>query len=460
MEKHVGLSEREASQLLKEHGKNKISVKKKSGAARIIVSQFRDALIMILLAATLLSLFMGEFTEAITISTIVVLNALLGFIQEFKTEKSLEKLGELAAPTATVIRGGETMSIDASNIVPNDIVILSPGMRIPADGVIIESMGITCDESMLSGESLGVAKRSKENVFMGTTVTEGRAVMRVSATGAATEMGKIAGLLSGIESAPTPLQKRLAQLSRYIGIGCLAICAVVAGTGILRGEPAFDMLLTGISLSVAAVPEGLPAIVTIALALSISRMAKRHALVRRLHAVETLGCANVICSDKTGTLTENRMTVRRIEMPDFAVDVSGIGLDIEGEFTMSGKVLTPALPVQLQRILTISAVCNNASLSIRSPRFGKASVTAFGEATEIALLIAARKAGIKNDIKPLRELPFDSTRKMMTVLADGISYTKGAPDILLSKCTRILTRSGVVALNDTMRKRIVIQISG
>lgn len=471
MIKHHGLSEKEAKKLLDMHGQNRIHAKKKTGAFKILASQFQDALIMILLASTLLSLFMGEFTEAITISAIVVLNALLGFIQEFKTEKTLQKLGELAAPTAIVIRDGQKKSIDASMLVPGDVVVLEAGDRIPADGLLLEISCMTCDESMLSGESVGVEKSTHSGsnaVYMGTIITQGRGIMRVAKTGANTEMGKIAGMLSGIEVSATPLQKRLAQLSKYIGIGCLVICAVVAGTGILRGEPVFDMFLTGISLSVAAVPEGLPAIVTIALALSVSRMVKRRALVRRLHAVETLGCANIICSDKTGTLTENRMTVKRIELPDHGMDVSGTGLSINGEFSSCGHTMNPSASVPLMKLCHIATLCNNATLTLTTSRFRRntqPTVEVFGEPTETALLILAVKANVKKEELPyeiVKEIPFDSTRKMMSVQVqskDGgfALYSKGAPDILLSKCSHVLTREGVKPLTNIMRQKITAQ---
>lgn len=484
MAEHQGLTSRAAEELLTRYGENRIKGRKKSGAFKILAGQFQDALIMILLAATLLSLFMGEVTEAITISAIIVINALLGFIQEFRTEKTLEKLGELSAPTAAVIRDGREVRIDAKLIVPGDLVRLRAGDRVPADGAILSCAGLSCDESMLSGESLSVEKTPAPPrgeppkgslVYMGTLVTGGKGLMRVRDTGDATEMGKIAGMLGEIESQATPLQKRLAQLSKYIGIGCLVICAVVATTGILRGEPILDMLLVGISLSVAAVPEGLPAIVTIALALSVGRMVKRHALVRRLHAVETLGCANVICSDKTGTLTENRMTVKVIRTPDDEILLSGSGLDLTGKFTAGSRELKPGSHPQLTRLLTIACMCNNASLErARSHGFGKvlryakptAEVT--GEPTEAALLIAAAKADIRREELPYqveREIPFDSTRKRMSVVcssADGVHqlFVKGAPDVLLPRCTHCLTASGVRPMDTRMRHRILSQNDG
>lgn len=480
MAEYQGLSTRAAQELLSRYGENSISRRKANGAFKILASQFRDALIIILLAATLLSLFMGEITEAMTISAIIFINALLGFIQEFKTEKTLEKLGELAAPTATVIRDGRDVKINAKLIVPGDLVSLRAGDRVPADGILLTSTDLTCDESMLSGESSGVEKSAaknentsceKSNVYMGTLITRGKGLFRVRQTGDLTEMGKIAGMLGSIHSQPTPLQNRLAQLSKYIGIGCLAICAVVALTGILRGEPVFDMLLTGISLSVAAVPEGLPAIVTIALALSVNRMVKRKALIRRLHAVETLGCANIICSDKTGTLTENRMTVTQIYVPDEEIHVSGTGLETDGAFTCNARAVNAGEKAQLKKLLTVAAACNNANISSHKTKgFGKyikmtkSYADATGEPTEVALLIAASKAGITKSKLPhdiCRELSFDSTRKRMSVIVSCTSgyemMTKGAPDLLLGRCSHVLTRSGVKPMDTRTRHMILSQ---
>jgi len=437
-----GLSEKEARRRLAEYGENKIKSKHKNSIMSLFIGQFKDALIIILLISTLISLTMGEYVEAVTISAIVVINALLGFIQEFKTEKTLEKLGNLAAPHTKVIRDDEIREINATLIVPGDIVKISSGDRVPADGKIISSACLTVDESMLSGESVGIDKNPGDNLYMGTTVSNGTATICITKTGDNTEMGKIAGLIEGIEISPTPLQKRLAQLSKYIGIGALLICAVVSAVGILRGEAIFDMFLTGISLAVAAVPEGLPAIVTIALALSINRMVKCHALCRKLHAVETLGCADVICSDKTGTLTENKMTVTTIALPEKIIDADEITKSHQTEFLLEAAVL-----------------CNSATLVYKRKK-----PIAVGEATECALLTFAEKETVlRNNLphKTLEEIPFDSKRKMMSVLTekDGKcrTYTKGAPDVLLSKCTHFLSASGVHELSDSIRKRILAQ---
>ncbi|MBQ5666724.1 MAG: HAD-IC family P-type ATPase, partial [Oscillospiraceae bacterium] len=307
-----GLSDREAEKLLEKHGENVLSSEKRDSAAKIFVSQFKDLLTLILLGAAAVSVFMGEYIDAFTIMAIVFINAVIGFSQEFKTERTLENLKKLASPKATVFRGGRKTEILAAKIVPGDLVFLKAGDKVPADGKILSAMSLASDESMLTGESIPVEKRifsggessgiRDDMVYMGTSVTSGHGEFIVTATGMETQMGKIAGMLKESKTEQTPLQQKLAVLSKYIAAGCLFICFIVTVTGILRGEPAFDMFLLGLSLSVAAIPEGLTAVITISLGLAVGRMLKKNALIRKLHSVETLGCANVICSDKTGTL--------------------------------------------------------------------------------------------------------------------------------------------------------------
>lgn len=455
-----GLSERQARELLAQVGENRLRGEKKSGAAKIFAEQFRDALILILLAATGLSVLMGEVTEAATILAIVFLNALLGFLQEYRTEKTLEKLSEMASPTASVLRDGALRTLDARLIVPGDVVRLQAGDRVPADGELLESESLSCDESMLSGESAGVEKNVRDPVHMGTMVLRGRGLCRVTATGDATEMGRIAGMLGDIGQQQTPLQKKLAQLSKVVGVGCLLICAVVAATGILRGEPVLDMLLTGISLSVAAVPEGLPAIVTIALALSVGRMVRQNALVRRLHAVETLGCASVICSDKTGTLTENRMSVQRVCTAEREFSAADRELSAAG-----GSSRSPGGDAALRMLLDICVVCSDAAPPPKRTFFqkGAAPRRAPGEPTEAALVALASHAGVSREKAGYtveKENPFDSTRKLMSVLARSPSsgrllLCKGAPDVLIGRCTQVLTRAGVRPLTAALRTGIL-----
>ncbi|MBR5486172.1 MAG: cation-translocating P-type ATPase [Oscillospiraceae bacterium] len=470
---HQGLTQKEAEKLLLEIGENKIASAGRASAAKIFSGQFRDAMILILLAATVLSALMGEILEAATIIAIVFLNAVLGFFQEYRTEKTLEKLAEMSAPTALVLRDGVTSSIPSAQIVPGDIIFIKSGDKVPADAIILECTNLTADESMLSGESENVFKTAIQDkaavnetqVFMGSLVTGGHAVCKVSATGSSTEIGKIAGMISQIEQNQTPLQRRLSQLSKYIGLGCIVICAFVTLAGILRGENILDMLLVGISLSVAAVPEGLPAIVTIALALSVNRMVKRNALVRKLHAVESLGCANVICSDKTGTLTENKMTAKTLFTLDHCVSITGNGFEKLGSFIENEKKIRILSDNALHTILDISVMCSTASLKDDDTSFSDKRTTKWqvtGEPTEAALLVMAAKSGIfKNNcgFTAVNEKPFDSKRKMMSVSVRNSSgnfclMTKGAPDVVLPLCEYCLTNSGIRPLTPTMRKKI------
>jgi Ca2+-transporting ATPase len=477
-----GLSQKQAEKLLFEYGENRLESSKKISMLKIFGGQFKDLMIMILLASTAVSVLMGEITEAIAIIVIVLLNAILGFIQEFRTEKTLEALKNLAAPTARVIRDGRQTTIPASEIVPGDLIVLAPGDKVPADGRLVEVTSLQCDESLLTGESIPVEKHPSTSsavgepgqvgqVYMGTIVTKGRGKAVVTATGMQTEMGKIAGMLHEIEEEPTPLQKRLGQLGKYIAVGCLLICAVVTVTGILRGEELFDMMLTGISLAVAAVPEGLPAIVTIALALAINRILKRNALVRKLHAVETMGCANVICTDKTGTLTENKMTVRQVFTLDYQLEVSGSGYARAGEFTAGGRKANVSASPTLMRLFSIAAECSNAQISepkkmdpIRDRTGGHVAGNweVLGDPTETALLVMAAKGGVhqgQGRYTKLDEIPFDSERKRMTVLlreqgGGEVSFSKGAFDLLLSRCKYVMTDKGNVPISPAHRRVI------
>lgn len=312
---YKGLTTREAQKRIKKYGPNVLKKKKKVSPFKIFLEQFNDFIIWVLIVATAISGFMGEKADAITILIIVIMNAILGFVQEFKTEKSLEALNELSSPTAKVIRDSSVKVINAEELVIGDLVILESGDRIPADCILVEDSSFMADESLLTGESVGVEKNSSSknnNVYMGTVVLKGRAKAKVVEIGMGTEMGKIAEMLDDIQVEKSPLKEKLASLGKVLVVLCIIICVIVTLTGIWRGQDKYEMFLLGVSLAVAAIPEGLPAIVTVALALGVSRMLKRNALVRKLPAVETLGCTSIICSDKTGTLTENNMTVKKM----------------------------------------------------------------------------------------------------------------------------------------------------
>ena len=482
---HTGLSDKEARKRLVEHGPNILAEKEKISLVKLLLGQFTDVMVLILLASTAVSAFMGEMTEAVTIIAIVVINAVLGFVQEFRTEKTMEALKSLAAPAAKVLRNGKQINIPAEQIVPEDLIILETGDRVPADATLLECMSLQVDESLLTGESVPAEKAAivgkalnhedrKHMVYMGTVVTGGRGRALVNATGMNTEMGGIADLIQNIKEDQTPLQKRLTSLGKLIVAGCLVICAIVAATGILRGEDAFSMLLSGISLAVAAVPEGLPALVTIALALGVQRMLKRNALIRRLPAVETLGCAGVVCSDKTGTLTQNKMTVRRLFAGDRLVEVKD---DRAGQpFSTGDKSFEPLKDSIVKLTLEIGALCNNAGLIMDKPKAIESFIRArqkpasakwefAGDPTEGALLVVSAKAGLTPDVLEsmyfrVDELPFDSDRKCMSVVCDNhkgetFVFTKGAPDELLKKCSRIVNPRGVVPLNHELKSKVL-----
>lgn len=429
-----GLSSAKAAELLEKHGENLLSADGKQSAAAIFAAQFKDLLTLILLCSTVISLLLGEYADAITIMAIVFINAVLGFSQEYRTERTLESLRTLAAPKAAVYRDGVKTEIPASRLVPGDVVILSAGCKVPADGRVLSAAELFANEALLTGESAPVQKLPDKNtsdkdinpgfVYMGTAITAGHGEFIVTATGMNTQMGKIAGLLKETKTEATPLQKRLSVLSKYIAAGCIIICVIVTLTGILRGEPVFDMFLTGISLSVAAIPEGLTAVITISLGLAVSRMLKKNALIRRLHSVETLGCADVICSDKTGTLTENKMTVTEVFLP-------------EGKKIPLGGAYPSALS---EPLLLCATLCNN------SEKNGHGGVS--GEPTEAALLEMVLTHGSGTEKKAATftrtaEIPFDSARKLMSVgvkdkAGRGFVFVKGAPDVLLPLCTDYL----------------------
>ncbi|MGG7214110.1 calcium-translocating P-type ATPase, SERCA-type [Clostridium nigeriense] len=444
-----GLSTKEAEKRQNTYGLNEISHKKKTSPIVIFLSQFNDFIVWVLIAATVISGLMGDTADAITILIIVVVNAIMGFVQEYRTEKSLEALKELAAPTCKVIRDGVLRVINSIEVTLGDLVILEAGDRIPADGSFIEASGIMVDESLLTGESVGVSKDSrkgKNQGFMGTTILKGRAILLVDGIGMNTEMGKIANLLDNIEEEKSPLRERLDSLGKILVALCLVICAVVTILGILRGNEITEMFLLGVSLAVAAIPEGLAAIVTVALALGVSRMLKKNALVRKLPAVETLGCTSVICSDKTGTLTQNKMTVKEIYM-------NGKIYDLDKEELNNHSTIMKAL-----------IYCNDCNYDFNVKNIDKAL---YGDPTETALVKA-----FFNDVNMLKafmansnrvfDIPFDSTRKMMSVIVrDGsreVCYMKGAPERVIERCTHILENATIKPLTSQKKRQVASYI--
>jgi P-type Ca2+ transporter type 2C len=444
-----GLSTKEAEKRQSTYGLNELSHKKKSSPILIFLAQFNDFIVWVLIAATVISGLMGDTADAITILIIVVVNAIMGFVQEYRTEKSLEALKELAAPTCKVIRDGVLKVINSIEVTIGDLIILEAGDRIPADGTFIESSGIMIDESLLTGESVGVSKDSKKGKnqgFMGTTVLKGRGILLIDSIGMNTEMGKIANLLDNIEEDKSPLRERLDSLGKILVALCLTICAVVTVLGILRGNEITEMFLLGVSLAVAAIPEGLAAIVTVALALGVSRMLKKNALVRKLPAVETLGCTSVICSDKTGTLTQNKMTVKEIY-------INGKIHDLDKDQLTNHSTIMKAL-----------VYCNDCNYDFNIKNIDKAL---HGDPTETALIKAFFKdvnllKSFVSNAKRIYDIPFDSSRKMMSVIVrEGtkeVCYMKGAPERVIDKCSHILENGTIKPLTTQKKKQVASYI--
>ncbi|MFP3897084.1 MAG: cation-translocating P-type ATPase [Anaerolineales bacterium] len=501
-----GLSEEEAQRRLEQHGPNQLKERPRPGFLTRLWGQLNDFLILILIVAAILSGFLGwnefrhtgemtEFVDAIAIMTIVVLNAILGMVQEGKAEEALAALKEMASPEATVIRDGRQRDIPASEIVPGDLVMLNTGDYVPADVRLVQGVNLRIQEASLTGESVPVEKYVEDEVpedaglgdrhncgYMSTTITYGRGQGIVYATGMDTEIGKIAEMIQSTEDDMTPLQLKLEQLGKWLGIASLAICAAVGGIGIVRDtelgilvtqgmgpyfsqsfDTIIEMFMVAVSLAIAAVPEGLPAVVTICLALGMQRMVERHALIRQLPAVETLGSASIICSDKTGTLTQNEMTVTHIYADDTLIHASGRGYEPHGSFHIDDEEIDPQNYPGLARMARAAALCNDAQ--IVSPEEGEDPWSLIGDPTEGALVVMAAKMGYQKDALEeeyprVDEVPFDSKRKRMSTvnrLPDGSydAYIKGAPDIMLDLCDRIYVKDQVEPLTPERREQIL-----
>ncbi len=463
----VGLSNKEAEQRQEKYGYNELEKAKKRHPIFLFFEQFKDPLVIILLVALVISITIGLFStdehqkleyfiDAFAITAIVLFNAFFGFIQEYKAEKSIEALKSMAAPYSTVFREGKKQRIEAQLLVPGDIILIEEGDKIPADGRLLESHSLRIDESALTGESFPVAKEAMSNiqpytaiadrrncVFSGTSVTRGRGQAVIVMTGMRTEFGKIAKGLLEEETEVTPLQKRLATLGKWIGIASLTICTAIFSIGVLLEQEVIEMFIVAVGLAVAAVPEGLPAVVTLALALGVQRMSQKNAIIRRLPSVETLGSTTVICSDKTGTLTENKMTVRQM-------------LTVDSDYLVSkAKPIDEAVDL----ILSIGLACNNAQLAVS--HHGENSEVDIGDPTEIALLRLTEGFDFKRDYERLYEVPFDSISKRMSVVVRNeegkiFVFTKGAPDVLIELCTHFFSKGEIKPLDDEMRMNLEI----
>lgn len=450
---HSGLTEGEARRRREEFGPNSLPEKRGVVWWKLLLGQFTSIIVWLLIGAAIVAGLLGQMGNTWVILAIVVFNAVLGFFQEYRAERSLEALKKLAAPMSKVVRDGILQMIPSVNIVPGDVILLEAGDRVPADGRIFGTVHLATDESMLTGESLSVGKTDqtlqnelpladrKNMVFMGTTVVGGKGHVLITQTGLQTEIGKIASEMISAKKEITPLQRQLDTLGKRLVFFCLVIVAVVFGIGVLRGYDLVEMLLVALSLAVAAIPEGLPAAVTISLSIGVQKMAKRNALVRRLSSVETLGSANIIFTDKTGTLTQNEMTVRSIWVDRKFINVSGSGYAPVGEFDGDAK--------DLQWALSIGALCNNANIFQKEGRWAIA-----GDPTEGALLTAAKKRGLESlddEWRYCEEIPFDSDRKMMSVLREKegrkILFVKGAPDVLLHHAKKWLVDGEEIAID-------------
>jgi P-type Ca2+ transporter type 2C len=469
-----GLSRTEAADRLLKYGPNELQAAHRVSPWEILLEQFKNVLILILLGATVISLFLGHGVESIVIAVIVLFAVVLGFVQEYRAERAIEALRQMAAPTATVLRDRVEVKLPAKELVPGDVIVLHTGDRVPADARLLEAINLQAEEAALTGESVPVEKhvRALESeelpvgdrrnmVYAGTAVTYGRGRALVVSTGMQTEFGKIAQLLQTIETGKTPLQHNLDKVGAVLARAAFVVVALIVVLGLLRGQPFVEMLIFGIALAVAVVPEALPAVVTISLAIGVQKMVKRNALIRRLPAVETLGSTSVICSDKTGTLTRDEMTVRKIYAGDKMYSVSGAGYAPEGVFSTNGgspSALTPAL----RQMLMAATLASDTTL-VKDPA-GAWDIK--GDPTEGALVVAAAKAGLEKEpldssYARVHEFPFSSETKRMTTLhrTDGslTAYAKGAPEVILADCDFVMTAAGVQPLDAAGREHILGQ---
>ncbi|MFA5576734.1 MAG: cation-translocating P-type ATPase [Tissierellaceae bacterium] len=472
VEPGLGLTREEAENRLNIYGSNELREGTKKSFLLRLVNQFMDFLVLILVAAALISFFIGEPRDAVVIIAIVILNALLGLYQEGKAEKALEALKKMASPRAKVIREGQLMELDANDLVPGDIVSLDAGDIIPADLRLIECSNLKIEEASLTGESVAVDKFSdlkysedislgdrKNMAFMSTSITYGRAKGIVVETGHHTEIGKIATMIQSYEDELTPLQRQLNHLGKVLGLTTIAICALVFGIGLIQGREVLEMFMVSISLAVAAIPEGLPAIVTIVLAIGMNKMVKKHAIVKKLLAVETLGSTTVICSDKTGTLTQNEMTVVKLYTDGISLDVGGVGYGPEGDFRLANRPLTNI--DFIGKLLNMAILANDADLEKTADGY-----RVLGDPTEGALISLGTKGNLDKSTANFKyprisEIPFDSDRKMMTSFHENfipdkvVSFTKGAPDIVINRCKFIELDGSLVDFTEELKGQVL-----
>ncbi len=505
----TGLSREEAQRRLEVYGYNELSERPRPGFLRMLLDQFNNFLVIILIIAAVVSLLLGEVVDAIAIMVIVVLNSIVGVIQESKAEQALAALKKMAAPNAQVIRDGHQITIPSRELVPGDLIVIEAGNYIPADLRLVESYNLKVEEASLTGESVPVDKDEDvvldedvtlgdrlNSAFMSTIATYGRGKGIAVATGMKTEIGKIAEMLQSYEEEETPLQGKLNQLGKALGIVCLTICGLIFIYGLIRDtqfstifndgllayftnekKDIVGLFMTAVSLAIAAVPEGLPAVVTICLALGMQQMIKRHALIRKLPAVETLGCATVICSDKTGTLTQNEMTIVQMWANDKKIKITGEGYNPSGAYYFNEAVFDPLSDSTISLLLCGGLACNDAKLEEGQDDKGGKTWRMVGDPTEGAIVVAAAKSGllreyIEQSCPRVMEIPFDSDRKRMTTIHEisgaentslavsclpspVIAYIKGAPDIILDLCTNVVLNGKEVPLSEKKKEEIL-----
>ena len=464
-----GITTTEAARRLAEHGPNELAAAERVSALALLAEQFKNVLIIVLLIAVGLSAFLGHTVEAIAIAVIVLFAAGLGFVQEYRAENALEALRRMAAPMATTIRDGHELKLPARDLVPGDVLLLHAGDKVPADARLLDAVNLAADEAALTGESQAVEKQvaalppgavavgdRRNMVYGGTAVTYGRGRAVVTATGSATEFGAIAQMLKTVETGKTPLQQNLDKVGKALARVAVVVVALIVGLGLARGQPFVEMLIFGIALAVAVVPEALPAVVTISLALGVQRLARRNALVRRLPAAETLGSTSIICSDKTGTLTKDEMTVRAVHTAGETLEVTGAGYEPRGAFLVQGAEVQPS-PALLE-VLTAATLASDARLERTEEGWH-----VHGDPTEGALVVAAEKAGlVRADLDAgaprIGEIPFTAEAKRMVTLHEvagaKVAYAKGAPEVLLPDCSRLLAADGERPCSDEDRERL------
>jgi len=445
-----GLSQEEAKIRLDKYGSNELADEGKRSPWLLLIEQFKNILIAILLIAVIISAFLGEINDAIVIFIIILFAAGLGFIQEYRAERAIQALKKMAAPLASVLRNGEEIDVPSAEIVPGDIIFIRTGDRVPADARILESQNLRTDEAALTGESVAVDKSEAaipgdvqigdrlNMALMGTVAVYGRGKAVVVGTGKNTVFGSIATMLREVKAEKTPLQVNLDRMGKWIAIGALTLCFVLAVMGIFRGHEPLEMLIWGVSLAVAAVPEALPAVVTISLAIGVNRMVKKHALIRKLPAVETLGCTTIICSDKTGTMTQDEMTLKKIYINGRVIDITGVGYEPEGSFYHDKKRIDHTKDAELFKFFQSTNLCTDTKL-YKDEDIWKIK----GDPTEGAFIVAARKAGLETDricsVNPrITEIPFTSeTKRMVTIYKEPegiVAYSNGAAEIILNSC--------------------------